>query len=93
MRFSIRDMLWLTALVAMGISWWLDARYRDWTIKSAQLRKDYYNLMSDLARSESQKANEARLKYERLTAELQRQHEKADKERAGRVPAPSLETP
>jgi hypothetical protein len=23
-RFSIRDVLWLTALVAMGVAWWLD---------------------------------------------------------------------
>ena len=24
LRFTIRDLLWLTALVAMGIGWWLD---------------------------------------------------------------------
>jgi hypothetical protein len=24
MRFSIRDVLWLTALVAMGVGWWVD---------------------------------------------------------------------
>ena len=23
-RFTIRDVLWLTALVAMGVAWWLD---------------------------------------------------------------------
>jgi hypothetical protein len=26
LRFSIRDLLWLTALVAMGIGWWVDHR-------------------------------------------------------------------
>ena len=26
LRFSIRDLLWLTALVAMGIGWWLNWR-------------------------------------------------------------------
>ena len=25
-RFTIRDLLWLTALVAMGVAWWLDHR-------------------------------------------------------------------
>jgi hypothetical protein len=25
-RFTIRDVLWLTALVAMGAGWWLDHR-------------------------------------------------------------------
>jgi hypothetical protein len=23
-RFTIRDLLWLTALCAMGVAWWLD---------------------------------------------------------------------
>jgi len=70
MRFTIRDMLWLTALVAMGCAWWLDARWRDWSIKSAQMRKDYYTLMSDVAREESEK-------YKRLSEELQRERERA----------------
>jgi len=26
LRFTIRDLLWLTALIAMGIGWWLDHR-------------------------------------------------------------------
>jgi len=25
-RFTIRDVLWLTALVAMGVGWWIDHR-------------------------------------------------------------------
>jgi hypothetical protein len=24
MRFTIRDLLWLTVVVAFGVSWWLD---------------------------------------------------------------------
>jgi hypothetical protein len=31
-RFTIRDLLWLTALVAMGIAWWLDYSDRKWII-------------------------------------------------------------
>jgi hypothetical protein len=25
-RFTIRDVLWLTALVALGVAWWSDRR-------------------------------------------------------------------
>jgi hypothetical protein len=35
MRFSIRDLLWATALVAMGLSWWLDNQTRYATIRQA----------------------------------------------------------
>jgi len=28
-RCSIRDLLWLTALVALGVGWWLDHRRQD----------------------------------------------------------------
>jgi hypothetical protein len=28
-RFTIRDLLWLTALIAMGVGWWLDHRRLD----------------------------------------------------------------
>ena len=75
MRFSIRDIFWMTALVAMALGWGLDAWRRDWTTKSAQMRKDYYNLMSDLARSEAQKMSEAKLKYQQPANALQRERE------------------
>ena len=59
----------MTALVAMALGWWLDNRRYDWSIKSAQLREDYYNLMSDVARAESQKAI---VKQQELSEALQR---------------------
>jgi len=76
MRFTTRDLLWLTAVVALALGWWLDSRRYDWSIKSAQLRKDYYNLMSEIARSESQKAID---KQKQLSDLLQRENEKAAK--------------
>ena len=79
MRFSIRDIFWMTALVAMAMGWRLDAWRRDWTTKSAQMRKDYYNLMSDLARSEAQKMSEAKRKYQELAGALQRESDAAEK--------------
>jgi hypothetical protein len=32
-RFTIRDVLWVTALVAMGVAWWCEraGRDREWT--------------------------------------------------------------
>jgi hypothetical protein len=29
MRFTIRDLLWLTVLAALGIGWWIDRREQD----------------------------------------------------------------
>ena len=74
MRFTIRDLLWLTAVVALAVGWWLDSRRYDWGVKSAQYRKDYYNLMSEIARTEAQKAKDMQ---KQLSDALQRADEKA----------------
>jgi uncharacterized membrane-anchored protein len=37
LRFTIRDLLWLTALVALAVGWWLDRR------NVAQQRDNYYS--------------------------------------------------
>ena len=29
LRFPIRDLFWLTTLIAMGVGWWLDHRHFD----------------------------------------------------------------
>ena len=58
----------------MSVGWWMDSRRYDWSIKSAQMRKDYYNLMSEMARSEAQKAID---KQKQLSDALQRAEEKA----------------
>ncbi len=38
-RFTIRDLLWLTALIAMGIGWWLDRSKlaSDWKLEIDQI--------------------------------------------------------
>jgi hypothetical protein len=74
MRFTVRDLLWLTAVVALAVGWWLDNRRYDWSIKSAQMRKDYYNLMSDMARSEAEKVREIQ---RQLSDALQREGAKS----------------
>jgi len=33
-HFTIRDVLWLTALVALGVGWWIDHRDHQATVDS-----------------------------------------------------------
>jgi hypothetical protein len=35
MRFSIRDLLWATLVVAMGLGWWMDNRTKHAAVKQA----------------------------------------------------------
>jgi hypothetical protein len=37
-RFTIRDVLWLTVVVALGIGWWLS--YRHWSESDRSLAAD-----------------------------------------------------
>jgi hypothetical protein len=47
MRFSIRDLLWATALVAMGLGWWVD--HRDAEAIEAKVDKEIHSLRSQVA--------------------------------------------
>jgi hypothetical protein len=69
MRFTLRDLLWLTALVAAILAWRLDVWRHDYSIRSAQMRKDYYNAISEFARAEGEKA---RAKQQELSEALQK---------------------
>ena len=37
LRFTIRDLFWLTALIAMGVGWWLDHRHLDHQVSHYEL--------------------------------------------------------
>jgi hypothetical protein len=39
MRFSIRDLLWLTVVVAMGLGWWSDNRTKHAAVQQAQRQR------------------------------------------------------
>jgi hypothetical protein len=71
MRFTIRDLLWLTAVVALSVGWCLDSRRYDWGVKRAQYREDYYDLMSDLARIEAEKAQAKQKQLDAALRQLQ----------------------
>ena len=40
-RFSIRDLLWATALVALGIAWWIQSRHSKFLETERQQAVDY----------------------------------------------------
>ena len=40
-RFTIRDVLWLTAIVAMGCAWWFD-HSRLWTVIKVVGRENWH---------------------------------------------------
>jgi hypothetical protein len=71
MRFTIRDLLWLTAVVALSVGWWLDSRRYDRGVQRAQYREDYYDLMSDLARIEAEKAQEKQQQLDKALRQVQ----------------------
>jgi hypothetical protein len=37
LRFTIRDLLWLTALIAMAVGWWLDRKRSDMAMRDTQM--------------------------------------------------------
>jgi hypothetical protein len=47
-RFTIRDVLWLTALVAIGAAWWVD--HRALALLAAQMRS--YKTLSEVLTDE-----------------------------------------
>jgi hypothetical protein len=65
MRFSIRDLLWVTALVAMGLGWW--ASYTALTAKCSEYQSDldFENALSQLLRK---KLDQAESEIKRLTS-------------------------
>jgi len=45
-RFTIRDVLWLTVVVALGVGWWADR-----TAKVVEGRRRWWNLRNSTAES------------------------------------------
>ena len=42
LRFAIRDLLWLTALIAMGLGWWADRTHAAKALGDSQRVADNY---------------------------------------------------
>jgi hypothetical protein len=63
--FTIRDLLWLIALIAMGLGWWLDHRknYQRWEIDFGPEPGD--KIMLRDKESPIQRFYELRAKYDR----------------------------
>jgi hypothetical protein len=45
MRFTIRDLLWLTAVVALGVGWWRDHAFRS---KCLDVLREHAELLKPL---------------------------------------------
>lgn len=58
MRFTIREILWLTAIVAFGAGWFTDARRRDLSIQAAQLRVENAEFRVERAQAETRTVKE-----------------------------------
>jgi len=50
LRFSIRDLLWLTLVVALAVGWWLDHKHTDSRLKELGIDRHFLNTydVSDL---------------------------------------------
>ena len=86
MRFSIRDLLWLTILAAVGIAWWLD--HRSSSLDRQRLRQELFAEQRALARARVAAIDK---QVELLTAQVREaQREAAEHARAAthRLAAP-----
>jgi hypothetical protein len=55
LRFSIRDLLWLTLVVGMLMAWWLDQRVMNWQIDYDKQRIESLEFVRDLKYTVEQK--------------------------------------
>ena len=49
LRFTIRDLLWLTLVVALALGWWIDGRKVATTINDLKAELHTYNWAGDPA--------------------------------------------
>jgi hypothetical protein len=52
MRFSIRDLLWLTVVVALGVGWWADRRQLATKASASEQWEFRANLLAEMLRQD-----------------------------------------
>jgi hypothetical protein len=72
MKFSIRDILWLTILAAVSVAWWLDHRASVRTQDELQRQAMQSRYLAEIERAQRALA-ESQAALERTTRELQAQ--------------------
>jgi hypothetical protein len=56
MRFSIRDVFWVTALAAMGLGWWMDSQSKAYTIECHKVLQDAIRARREVPEDELRRA-------------------------------------
>ena len=53
-RFTIRDVLWLTVVVALAVGWWLARRHeRDLALQNAREQQSQFQMVSEMLLKET----------------------------------------
>ena len=69
LRFTIRDVLWLTVVVAFGVGWWRDAQIRQSEVAAARMKQAQAEQRSEALKTQAEEAiAEARQHYEKTLA-------------------------
>ncbi len=91
-RFTIRDLLWLMVLVAMGLGWWADIRRRDSVIRSAQMKVEETEFKLDRARADANAVREqATIRGRQLSLDYLLERAKTDSALKARLEDPDLQ--
>jgi hypothetical protein len=74
-RFTIRDVLWLTVVVALGVGWWLQFKKAEAAIEMVEGAKEQAEVMSRVAQADAARHSEEMWRFrkyvELLTAKLE----------------------
>jgi hypothetical protein len=53
-RFTIRDVLWLTVVVALGVAWWVARRHeRELALQNAREQQSQFQIVSEMLLKET----------------------------------------
>jgi len=69
-RFSIRDVLWLTVVVAMGLGWWLDHWHAD---RVRRFDRENIRIIISSAKHNKERYDRGTRKLEEALRELQKE--------------------
>jgi hypothetical protein len=91
-RFTIRDVLWLTVLVALVLSWWLDRRFQRGEfasqLKAAEAQRQKVALELETLKMHNKRARAYEEAVRQRMQQLERRHWNAAKAKSQELGAP-----